>query len=163
MSLTSFKSAATAVGVGVLGALGGLAVGNILAVNVTPKLFAPNATDSQSTAALKQLVVPALAAVAIAVYGRKYVPPVVAYGAAIGLLILPVRNAIYAMAPAGSPMTFLGGGPMAMPMFARAGRVTSAYPQLRAGMSSYPQARTPLGSYPQVSSYPTAAYQHQPA
>jgi hypothetical protein len=161
LSLGGIKSSAMTVGMGVAGGVAGLFVGNYLAVNVTPKLFTPNATDTATTVALKQMVVPGAAALAVVMLGRKYVPPIVAYGAAIGLLILPVRQLIYALMPPTAGAPFLGGGTMAMPMFPRAGRVTSSYPQLRSGMSAYP-ATHQLGAYPQIQAYPAAAYNHQP-
>ena len=162
VSLTGFKSSAMTVGMGVAGGVAGLFVGNFLSVNVTPKLFAPNATDSATTVALKNAVVPAAAAVALVMFGRKLAPPIVIYGAAIGLLILPVRSLIYAAMPPTGSAPFLGGGSMAFPMFPRAGAVTSAYPRLTAGVSAYPGRATPIGAYPQVSAYPAAAHQQQP-
>ena len=147
------------VGIGVVSVLGGMAVGNYISINVTPKIFTPAATDTTTTTATKNLLVAGALAFGIAMWGKRFIGEGPATLVAIGVMVVPVKNLIYAASPTS---TFLGGGVMAMPGFRRPNGSISAYPRRTLPMGSYPR---PGGqsAYPQISSYPSAAYGgHQP-
>lgn len=164
VTLGGLKGAAMSVGLGVAGALGGVAASNFITTNITPKIFAPQATDTPQSVAWKNLAVNGAFALGVALYGKKVVPPLLAYSVAIGIVLLPARQVVYAMAPAGKPFTFLGGGVVAMPPFSRGNRPLNAYPGTRAAlpMGSYPRATgRGMGAYPAVAAYPQD-YGHHP-
>ncbi|HEX3698903.1 MAG TPA: hypothetical protein VH374_26270 [Polyangia bacterium] len=159
---------AKTLGIGLGAALAGVAVGNFLSVNITPKIFPVSPTDTPTTAAAKNLAVSGALAIGVAHFGKKLgLPEGVAALIAIGILIVPARNMIYTMAPAGTPFTFLGGGTMRLPTFPGPRSTMGAYApgnyQGRGaiGMGAYPRrAATPLGAYPsRVQAYPTSSMQ----
>lgn len=155
------KGSLMTLGVGVGAAFVGMAAGNFISTNVTPKIFAPSATDTPQSVALRNLGIAAGAAVLLVTFGKKFAPPLAVYSAAIGLLIIPAKNALTAYAPGSA--SFLGGSPMAMPRFRQPDGRISAYPQPRKAIGAYPQPRAgrSMGAYPQVSAYPSSA-QMQP-
>lgn len=155
VSLSGIKGAAISVGMGLGATLAGVYAGNFITTNITPKIFAPQATDTAQSRAWKSLAVNGVLAVGVALYGKKVVPPIVAYGIAIGMVLLPARQVVYAMAPAGTSPTFLGGGVTAMPPFSPANRPLGLPRGRLNGMGSYPRpGSTPLGAYPQLGAYP---------
>lgn len=158
MSMNAVLGSLKGLAIGTAGVLGGVAVGNYVCTTIGPKLLPQSATDTPTTIAGKNLLVAGALAVGIAVLGRK-VSPEIAGLVAIGVLVKPATQLIYAVAPA-SAAGFLGNGVTLMPGFPRAGRVVSGYagtPRTlpRGGASAYPD----MAAYPShMSAYP----QHQP-
>lgn len=157
--MTGAKGAAMSLAYGLGGALGGMALGNVITTHVTPRIFAPQAGDTPQSVATRNFAIVGIGALGVLMFGKKFAPPLVVYSAAIGMLIQPTKALIYAYAP-GS--TFLGGSSVAMPRFRNANGLIA---NSRGRTGAYPLVGNKGGvsAYPQVGAYPQATYQSQPS